>query len=101
MVKPISPKDAIIAKKFIIPDTVIELFNKLIIENFDGFRARVLQKDIIKLIIEKLKIKREQIFELKYLDVEPIFRNAGWEVNYEGQSYGDDFDSYYIFAKPK
>ena len=90
-------------KKSSIPDEVIEAFNELIVENWKKDSATIKQKDAVARIIEKLpefKDKSTELFELGYLDVEKIFRNAGWVVKYESPDRGDsDFFAFFTFRK--
>jgi len=103
MIIPITPKEC--CKIIDIPENVIKAFNKLIQKNWNGRSyAVVKQHDVVNLILsnyasEGLKIKRQEIFDKGYLDVETLYWNYGWEVKYEKQCIGDNFDSYYTFAK--
>lgn len=101
MVKPISPSEVIDKKKETIPNEVIEAFNELIAENFDGHSSHVEQNEVISLIVNKLSIAREYIFKKHWLDVEDIFREAGWEVEYDKPGYNESYSAYFIFTKPR
>jgi len=102
-VKPIAPNDMSLEKKISIPDEVIEAFNELIVENWKKDEATVKQKDAVARIVKKLpefKRKRTELFELGYLDVEKVFRGAGWVVEYESPDRGDSgFDEYFTFRR--
>ena len=90
--KPITPNEV---KQRDIPANVTEAFNFLIKKNWDGSESNVRQKDVVNLILdyhdrdEKAQLThaakkrnraayREQIFKDHYLDIEDLFRKAGW-----------------------
>lgn len=88
------------AKK--LPNQVLESFNELIAENYSEGYARVLQKDVVKRMIAK-GLRRGDIFDKGWLDVEDIYRKAGWGVTYDQPIYygGEDFDAYFEFSRRK
>lgn len=100
-VKPITPNEVLNVRQESIPDAVIEAFNELITENWSSqFRgAVVLQDDAVKRIVKKLKIKREAVFDNGYLDVEPIFENAGWVVEFDKPGYNESYEANFTFSR--
>lgn len=103
-VKPISPKNAV-AMKYI-PDEMISSFNELIIENIDLHgRAQFTVKDVVNRAISKklvTKKKRHQISDNNWLDVENIYGELGWNVEYNSPDmYGSQFDPYFVFSPKK
>lgn len=94
-VKPIRPEE--IVKP--IPDTVIEAFNELITKNFNGTSSEFLASDVVNLIVKRKACRRTEIYSSGYLDVEPIYRKNGWQVDYEQPSIGDNFSAYFRFIK--
>lgn len=63
-VKPISVNEVQLKKNEDIPDEIIEIFNKLIVKNWDGNSAIIKQDAVIREIELKLiKYNRRQIFE--------------------------------------
>lgn len=99
--KPISPNDDRLGAGRI-PDAIIALFNQLIIEKWNGKEAFIPQDVIIRKIM-KVEIceNRQSIFDKGWMDIEPIFEEAGWKVKYNKQCIGDNFESHYIFTKYK
>lgn len=90
-VKPISPQEI----KKTIPDFVIEAVNELIAEKVnDKNYATVLQKHIV----DRVKSKTDQDFDYAWLDFENIFRDAGWNVNYDKPAYCESYDAYFEFS---
>ncbi len=85
-VRPIRPEEVV--KE--IPDAVIESFNELIALEINGCSAKISQKNVIARIRDKL----ERI-KLEWLDVEDIYRVAGWKVTY----YNPGYEPYFLFEK--
>lgn len=98
-VKPISPADIQRAKGDSIPDGVIEAFNELIIKGWDGRQSIVVQSEVETLIRKKTGYTGAQIHENNWLEVEDIYRKAGWKVEYESPAYNEDFPATFTFTK--
>jgi hypothetical protein len=101
MVTPIRPDEVVKAKEKQLPPEVIESFNEMIARNFDGRVSQIKQKEVVALIMDKLPaVKRDTVFDNHWLDVEDMYRQYGWKVEYEQPSYADSpFDPYYKFYK--
>jgi hypothetical protein len=98
--KPISPDEVVERKNNLIPDEVIDIFNDLIVLNFRGTSATIRQKDVLKLIAERLNISNQQVvFDNKWLDVEDIFRQQGWKVSYDKPGYNESYNATFTFSK--
>lgn len=102
MSKPITPDEVLSKKKVIIPPEVFDAFNELIAENWDGIDATVLLKEVSDLIVSKLKLTDDTIiYKKKYLDIEELYREAGWDVKYDQPAYNETFKATFIFSKKK
>lgn len=100
MIEPIKPEDIVNEKTKVIPDEVLETFNEFIAEKWNGSSSTFKQKDLVKVIKEKLEIKDEDdkiIFDKHWLDVEDIFREAGWKVYYDKPAYNETYDATFEF----
>lgn len=96
--RPISPSE--ISQEF--PDAVIEAVNQLLKEKFRGDEVTLYQKDVIARIIKlDPSIKREELFEKKYMDFEDIFRKAGWVVEYDKPGWDENYEPYFKFRPKK
>lgn len=89
------------ARKDYIPEEVIAVFNELIIENFNGNQAVVYQDDAEAKIAEVLGIQRQVVYDRRYMDIEQIFREAGWKVEYDSPAYCESFRAHWTFIKPR
>ena len=98
-IKPITPSQAISKKRESLPDEVIEAFNELIAEKWDGHKASFKQDEIASIIAKKLKISRNKLFDNGWLDVEDIYRKAGWEVVYDAPAFNETYDATFCFRK--
>jgi hypothetical protein len=99
MVKPITPKQVDSAKQAALPEAVIEIFNAAIAESWDGRSSTVMQNEVVTKIAKALEISRDQVFKLGYVDVEPIYRKAGWKVKYDKPGYCESYEAYFEFSK--
>jgi len=100
-VKPLSPDQVQQEKILSFPDEVIEVFNALIIENWNGHSATVLQDEAVSRISAALGISREATFRFHYLDVESLYRAEGWEVKYDNSEYNETHSAFFVFKKPE
>ncbi len=105
--KPITPAEVKNKKIDSIQPEMIQAANELIVKKFNGHSASIKKNDLIE---RYCKIKgvsnteklRGTLYEDHQLDIEGIFRQAGWSVNFESPSYGDsNFDDYYEFKLKK
>ena len=96
MVQPIQPED--IAEEFIksIPPEVIESFNELIVLHFNGDSSVVLQAEVVERMLEK-GLSRKDIYSRGWLNVESIYRKAGWSVDYDRPGYNEVYPAKFIF----
>lgn len=99
MANAITPQEAIKSKVRSIPEEVLEAFNELIVENLSSGRSTVMQDDVISRIREKMHwdVTRQQIFDKGWLDVEDVFREAGWLVEYDKPGYCEDYSASFKF----
>ena len=104
-VKPITPDEIVDRKREVIPDFVFEAFNYCIVEEWDGRSATVGQDEVIDYImslIEKEGIKdveRQDLFDKHWLDIEDIYREAGWDVYYDKPAYNETYEATFKFSK--
>lgn len=102
MVEPIKPKDVVKAKQETLPDEVIEAFNELIAENWKGEYAKFKLAVVAERIRKKLgwgDEKAGQISKNGWLDVEDVYRKAGWKVVYDGPAYNETYQATFEFSQ--
>jgi hypothetical protein len=104
--KPFSPDDALANKAGFIPDFVIRAFNNLLAKNYNGgsitIKQDVIIEEIITLAAESvIKVTRQRIYDNKWLDIEQIYKESGWDVEYNRPSIGESFDTYFTFSRSK
>jgi hypothetical protein len=107
--KPITPtevggkKAELISKtREAIPSEVFEVFNELIVKYWDGNRSCLHQEEIVRLIVDKLHLENDRpLYDNHWLDVEGIYREAGWKVDYKKPDWGENYDPYFIFSKKR
>lgn len=101
MVRPIRPDEVVSAKREAIPDEVIEIFNELIGRNWNGYVSVVQQNEVVARLCDKLGISREEVFERHLLDVESLYKNEGWKVDYDSPAYNETYPATFKFTKKK
>lgn len=108
MAKVYSPEDVLKKRVETIPDYVIDAFNDLLTENYQEDEtimfAYIEQEDVIRKILEYSKddeLTREIIFKKHYLDIENLYRNNGWEVDYKKPMADEYFKAYFVFKSKK
>lgn len=98
-VNPITPEEVDDQQITSIPDEVITIFNEMIVENWRGSYAHVDQNAVVNRIAERMMVSRSHIFDRGWLDVEQLFRNAGWKVMYDKPGYCESYDAYFEFRR--
>ena len=99
MSKPIRPDEVLSKKAESIPDEVFAAFNELITKNWNGQQSQVTQKSVVSLI--RRKLDDSKTFDSHWLDIEDIYRNAGWVVKYDKPGFNEDYDSLFVFSKKR
>jgi lipopolysaccharide biosynthesis protein len=84
------------AKQTSLPDVVLEVFNELIAQNFSNGSAIVKQSDVVELLVKR-GLKENEIFEKQWLDVEEIYRSAGWIVKYDKPGWDENYGAFFEF----
>jgi hypothetical protein len=97
MVKPITPREVVIKKEQSLPNEVIDVFNELIAENFNGRCSIVMQDDAAKRIALKMNVSVDHLYKNRLLDVETVFRKAGWKVEYNNP-FNESYKAFFIFT---
>lgn len=98
-VKPIKPSEVAAKKEEAIPDGVLEEWNNAIATNWSGTEAIVKQNDIVRAIVHRMGVKRHEVFDRRWLDIEPIYRQAGWTVVYDKPGYNETYEAFFLFKK--
>lgn len=100
MTKPITPDEVGKTKESRIPAQVIDAFNELITENWGGRSATFTQDKVVERILIKMPgVARSDVFERRWLDVENLFRRAGWTVAYDKPGYCETYEATFMFTR--
>lgn len=99
MSKPITPSEITKKKTQALPAAVFDAFNELIAKNWNGDSATIKQKDVAALIAAKLEVKLDVVYESHYLDVESLYRKAGWDVDYDKPGFNETYEATFEFSK--
>lgn len=103
MIKPISPtqvKANYEARHQRIPDNVFAMFNRFIEDKWDGREAIIGQDDILNRLSRESGLLKGQILEMNWLDIEGLYTEQGWKVEYHAPApRGDNhFPPYFRFT---
>ena len=93
--KPITPQEA--AGKRTLPPTVLEVWNEMISSKFNGKSATIKQNDVVARLVERMSVSRQEVFDNGWLDIEPLFELAGWDVTYDKPGYDENYDAFFKF----
>lgn len=99
MSQPIRPSEMSKARAKSLPGEVIDVFNQLIVREWDGRQSVVLEKEVCRLIASRLGISSDEVYRRRLLDVEDTYRAAGWMVVYDQPAYCESYDAYFVFLK--
>jgi len=99
MIKPITPDEI----KHEIPDFIIEAVKTLLKKKWDGKKAIIEQNDILAIVSsndeDDGKPSRRTIFDNNWLDFEDLYREVGWNVEYDKPAYNESYAAYFKFTK--
>ena len=101
-VKPVSPDEVTKRKAETLPAEVIEAFNELIVQKCANGHGTIKQGDAVALILSKMadrEITRADIFKNGWLDVEKVYRAAGWDVVYDKPGYNESYEPTFEFTR--
>jgi hypothetical protein len=99
MTKPVSPNEVVQYKKTLFPDAVIKCWNSLIAKHWDGYSSKINQKEVTELLMEVTHSTRDEIHSNKWLDIEDIYRDEGWNVLYDRPGYNETYMPTFEFKK--
>lgn len=99
-VRPIRPSDVATEKKRTFPDAVLASFNELIAQKWSGSSATITLDGVVALMVKK-GLKRKEISEKHWLDVEDVYRAAGWSVEYDSPGYNESYPATFTFARKR
>lgn len=98
---PITPEQVREKKQSLIPPGVFTVVNRFIAENYDenSCSSTVLQRELVSAICNELGVTSDEIYNKRWLDIEGIYRKAGWKVRYDKPGYNEDYDPFFVFKE--
>lgn len=104
-IKPFSPAEAKDAKSSHLPRELLQAVNELLAERYKDYGSIHIKLKDVKARCEKILGIDEMFSGVSPMDAwpegvwdfEPVYRKAGWRVNYDGPGYDESYDGYYIF----
>lgn len=103
MIAAIKPSEIAEAKAKTFPNFVMKTWNEMIAKKMGATSAHITQDEIVKALIEASPemIDRSTVFDNMWLDVEDIYRAAGWKVDYDKPGYNESYGAYFKFSVAK
>lgn len=99
-VSPITPAEALSLKERLLPDEVIGAWNELIATNLTNGVSTVYQSEAEdKLRMLSCLPSDQSVLDMGWLDIEDIYRAAGWKVFYDKPGYNESYEATYKFSK--
>ena len=107
--KPITPKEAAKSKETLIPQEVVAAVNSVLASRFTDSRAgiKITLKEIVDLAREKFEQNGKEppsaqsFYDNKWLDIEPIYKKAGWTVVFDKPAFNENYAANFIFTITK
>lgn len=106
-IRPILPKEIDDAKSATVHPKLIEAANNLIVKEWNGYSANFKLKELVAEFVritegdEHNESAKSKVYKDQNLNIEDIFRKAGWKVNYDSPGYNESYDAYFEFTKKK
>jgi len=100
-VAPLNPADIVQAKAVTIPDEVMTVWNFHIAKGFKQGKSRIVQDEIVLDIMSAMGSPRARVYTENWLDIEDVYRDAGWIVKYDKPGYCEDYPASFTFTKQK
>lgn len=99
VVKPISPSD--VKEGVNIPHWVIEGANECIQANYHQKISHFTQDKLIEYIMKYAPAgtTRQSLFTNHWLDIEPLYREVGWKVEYDKPAYCENYPANFTFTE--
>lgn len=98
---PITPAEAKHRKGSTFPPEVIRAFNDYLSDHY-GPEIIIQQDTIIDIILIAMPhVKRQGIFDNGWLDIESVYKKAGWSVEYDKPAYNETYPASWTFKPGK
>lgn len=97
MVEPIKPSEMV---QFI-PDWVIKAANECISKHWVELekRSHFTQDELMVFVMAHapMDVKRKDVYDNHWLDIEPVYRKVGWKVVYDKPAYCENYPANFTF----
>lgn len=89
-------------QKLSIPPAVFDAFNEMIAKHWNGHSATFTQAAVVATILTHMpKPNRGEIYSNNWLDVESVYGEAGWRVEYGKPASNEPHEPTFTFSKKK
>lgn len=100
--RPITPDEAKEGHAQGIPPEVFDIFNDLLRKYASARKTIIIKQDeVVNLIVKKMNVQRNEVFDKGWLEIEASYINYGWDVQYEKPAYNEEGYAYFEFTPAK
>lgn len=96
---PITPDQIGHAQRVALPPVVVDTWNTLIAQHWSGGSAKIMQNEAVTDLMAATGLSRTDVFDKHYLDIEQMYRDAGWKVEYDKPGYNESYEASFTFSK--
>lgn len=96
---PIKPDEVARKRAEAIPEKVLDAFNALIVENWNGHFSTFRMNSAAARVADAMGCTTAHVYEKKWLDVEEVFEGAGWKVEFDKPAYNEMYPATFTFRK--
>lgn len=104
MAEAITPAKALLKRVQMFPDEVIEVWNTLIAEKIAtcaaGSYMVITEPEVLGRLVNATGLSTQEIHRQGYLNIEPLYIRAGWEVIYDKADFTSSAPNVFKF-RPK
>lgn len=95
---PIKPSDIPASKAAYIPPFVFDCFNECITKHYVNGRSHFTLQEVQRLV-EKACAAAHVAYETHFMDIESVYEQNGWKVEYDCPSYAESYPSKFTFIE--
>lgn len=100
--RPITPKEAKKGHSEAIPPEVYDAFNDLLRKYGSQKTITIKQNEVMDSILKRLPtVKRQEVFDNNWLDIESAYIQNGWDVHYDKPGYNESYEAFWEFSHGK
>lgn len=98
--RPITPKEAMEEQPHSIPPEVYDTVNEFIKLRSSDNPITITQNEVMAALLLRMPhVKRQQVWDSRWLDFEAAYKKAGWKVVYDKPGYDETYEAFWEFSR--